>query len=169
MTDFLLQTAGPNINTPNIKERLFPDLSLWALGNSKALTKFRLAYFSLLLCGRAWELLTNSLGWDFISEIGLVQAAMKVVDKISKKVMLNFIVSTETFVFSDQTHWLIDSFDSLILYRPSYRCDHVYNEIVELENYSMDFYLSQESVIRVTGLKSGWTCSLKLTKAFFLP
>ena len=42
--------------------------------------------------------------------------------------MLNFIVSTETFIFSDLTHWLIDSwlmthdswlidsFDSLILY-----------------------------------------------------
>ena len=52
--------------------------------SSDALTKFRLAYFSLLLCGRAWELLTNSLGRDFMSEIGLVQAAMKVVDKISK-------------------------------------------------------------------------------------
>ena len=59
--------------------------------------------FALLLCGRAWELLTNSLGRDFMSEIGLVQAAMKVVDKISK-VMLNFIVSTETFIFSDLTH-----------------------------------------------------------------
>ena len=33
-----------------------------------------------------------------MSEIGLVQAAMKVVDKISK-VMLNFIVSTETYFF----------------------------------------------------------------------
>ena len=41
-------------------------------------------YFSLQLCGRAWELLTNSLGPDFMSEIGLVQAAMKEVDKISK-------------------------------------------------------------------------------------
>ena len=51
----------------------------------------------------AWELLTNSLGRDFMSEIVLVQAAMKVVDKISK-VMLNFIVSTETFIFSDLTH-----------------------------------------------------------------
>ena len=40
--------------------------------------------FSLLLFGRAWELLTNSLGRDFMSEIGLVQAAMKIVDKISK-------------------------------------------------------------------------------------
>ena len=38
----------------------------------------------LLLCGRAWELLTNSLGPDFMSEIGLEQEAMKVVDKISK-------------------------------------------------------------------------------------
>ena len=47
-----------------------------------------LAYFSLLLFGRAWELLTNRLGRDFMSEIGLVlslvQAAMKIVDKISK-------------------------------------------------------------------------------------
>ena len=50
-----------------------------------------------------------------MSEIGLVQAAMNKVDKIRKK-MLNFIVSTETFIFSDVTHWLIDSFDSLILY-----------------------------------------------------
>ena len=39
--------------------------------------------------------------------------------------MLHFIVSTETFIFSDLTHWLmthdswlIDSFDSLILYTP---------------------------------------------------
>ena len=75
--------------------------------SSEALTKFRLAYFSLLLCGRAWELLTNSLGRDegrdFMSEIGLVQAAMNKVDKIRKK-MLNFIVSTETFIFSDLTH-----------------------------------------------------------------
>ena len=54
--------------------------------SSEALTKFRLAYFSLLLCGRAWDLLTNSPGQgrDFMSEIGLVQAAMKEVDKISK-------------------------------------------------------------------------------------
>ena len=41
-----------------------------------------------------------------MSEIGLVQAAMKEVDKISKK-RLNFIVSTETFIFSDLTHRLI--------------------------------------------------------------
>ena len=41
-----------------------------------SLAKFRLAYFSFLLCGRAWELLTDSLGPDFMSEIGLVQAAM---------------------------------------------------------------------------------------------
>ena len=49
-----------------------------------ALTKFRLAYFSFMLHGRAWELLTNSPGRHFMSEIGLVQAAMKEVDKISK-------------------------------------------------------------------------------------
>ena len=50
-------------------------------------------------------LLTNSpgRGRDFMSEIGLVQAAVKQVDKISK-VMLNFIVPTETFIFSDLTH-----------------------------------------------------------------
>ena len=42
------------------------------------------AYFLLLLCSRALELLTNSQGRDFMSQIGLVQAAMKVVDKISK-------------------------------------------------------------------------------------
>ena len=40
--------------------------------------------FLLLLCGRTWELLTNSLWRDFVSETGLVQAAMKVVEKISK-------------------------------------------------------------------------------------
>ena len=51
--------------------------------SSEALTKVRLAYFSLLLCGRALDLLTNSL--DFISEIGLVQSATKEVDKISKR------------------------------------------------------------------------------------
>ena len=62
--------------------------------SSDALTKFRLAYFLLLLCGRAWELLSR--GRDFMSEIGLVQAAMKEVDKISK-IVLNFI-------FSDLTH-----------------------------------------------------------------
>ena len=39
-----------------------------------------------------------------MSEIGLVQAAMKEVDKISREVMLNFIVSTETVIFSDLTH-----------------------------------------------------------------
>ena len=39
-----------------------------------------------------------------MSEIGLVQAAMKEVDKISIKLELNFIVSTETFIFSDLTH-----------------------------------------------------------------
>ena len=52
-----------------------------------------------------WELLTNSPGQgrDFLSEIGLMQAAMKEVDKMVK-VMLNFIVSTETFAFSDLTH-----------------------------------------------------------------
>ena len=40
-----------------------------------------------VLRGSAWELLTNSnkqTGRDFMSEMGLVQAAMKEVDKISK-------------------------------------------------------------------------------------
>ena len=49
--------------------------------------KFYVALFFAsyrVLRGRAWELLTNSPGRDFMSGIGLVQAAMKEVDKISK-------------------------------------------------------------------------------------
>ena len=54
------------------------------------------------------RLLTNSPGWDFISELEVlhVQAAMKQVDKI-RKVMLDFIVSTKNVIFSDLTHWLM--------------------------------------------------------------
>ena len=40
--------------------------------------------FDWVLRGSAWELLTNSPRRDFMSEMGLVQAAMKEVDKISK-------------------------------------------------------------------------------------
>ena len=60
------------------------------------------------------RLLTNSPGWDFISELEVlhVQAAMKQVDKI-RKVMLDFIVSTKNVIFSDLTHWLIDSLTHL--------------------------------------------------------
>ena len=86
--------------------RVLNRLTLCSKGiKHEALTKFRMAYFPLLLCGRAWELLTNSpgRGRDFMSEIGLVQAAMKEVDKICKA-MLNYIVSTETVIFSDLTH-----------------------------------------------------------------
>lgn len=70
---------GQIINTPNIKERLFTDMSLRALGNSTTgltqsslsavfngnsrlssvvVTTFRSPYG--VLRGRAWELLTNS-------------------------------------------------------------------------------------------------------------
>ena len=108
MTDFLLQTGPKHQHTEYQRTTIprFESLSakkfhnrfisiyfkcwvqreLNTLISSEALTKFRLAYFSLLLCGRAWELLTNSKGRgrDFMSEIGLVQAAMNEVDKISK-------------------------------------------------------------------------------------
>ena len=82
---------GPNINTPNVKERLFPHLNLWALRNSiTGLSQFTLGaafkenedflrstpkmYVALffasyrVLRGRAWELVTNSPGRDFMSE-----------------------------------------------------------------------------------------------------
>ena len=74
---------GQIINTPNVEERLFADMSLWALGNSTtdltqsslsalfqgnsrlssvAVKSFRPPY--RVLSGRAWELLTSSPGRD---------------------------------------------------------------------------------------------------------
>ena len=104
MTDFLLQT-GPKHQHTEYQRTTAPRFESLALRNfmiglcqftisavfkgnytlsSQALTKLRLANFSLLLCGKALELLTNNLSRDFMSEIGLVQAEMKEVDKISK-------------------------------------------------------------------------------------
>ena len=93
MTDFLLQTWPKHQHTDYQRTKGLSQFTLSAVfkGNqtlsSAALTKFRLAYFSLLLCDSwAWELLTKSpsRGRDFTSEIALVQAAMKEADKISK-------------------------------------------------------------------------------------
>ena len=56
-----VRRVGQNNNTPNIKERLFPDLSLWALGNSIiGLSEFTL---SAVFKGNFLPRHSQNLGW----------------------------------------------------------------------------------------------------------
>ena len=53
-------------------------------------------------------LLTNSPGWDFMSEIGLARAGSNEAStQNNKSNPLCFIVSTKNVIFSDLTHWLM--------------------------------------------------------------
>ena len=87
---------GPNINTPNVKERLFPHLSLGALRNSiTGLSQFTLGaafkenedflrstqkmYVALFFASG-----NKQPGRRFHVRIGLVQTAVKEVDKMRK-------------------------------------------------------------------------------------
>ena len=57
-------------------------------------------------------LLTNSPGWDFMSEVGLARGGSNKASRQNSKSNAWFIISTKNVIFSDLTHWLIDSFDS---------------------------------------------------------